>query len=196
MNEGSGPPHVICFLISVIILHTRINRNRQFFLLLLLLLRQPFFGFDGPKPLFFFLEVKSSIQLGLNRKILIQLKLKHFCFPGRIFLSYCSLLLQSWDKFQNKTLFPSEKTNRFSYFENVKICLLCRCQNHLLNFTSIGKKFGWSKAVLFFAARKVCALEFHPNLQKAAFIHIIPEHPGNHGCKASPNTFIWWEGHL
>lgn len=82
ISEGSGPPHLICFLVSVIILQTQINKNRQIFFLLLLLLRQPFclfVCFDGPKPLFFFLKVKSSILLGLNRKIFTLLKLKHFC---------------------------------------------------------------------------------------------------------------------
>lgn len=70
MSKGSGPPHLICFLISVIKLHIERDRNSEIFLKILLL------GQWKNPHLLVLEEVKRSIQLGLDRKIYIQLKLK------------------------------------------------------------------------------------------------------------------------
>lgn len=177
MSEGSGPSHLISVLISVIILHTQINRNRH----LLLLLRQLFFFVLMAQSPFFSSWNKWKVLFNLG-----QTEKSSFSLHGNIFISlegffFLTVLhyYKAETNFKRKLCFLVKKTNRFSYSEYVKICLLCHHQNHLLNFTSTGKKFWLIQSSTFFAARKVCALEFLPNLQIAAFICIFPEHLGN-----------------
>lgn len=107
MSEGSGPSHLISFLISIIILHTRINRNGH----LLLLFRQLFFGFDGPKPLFFLPEISEKFY-----STWVKQKKSSFSLNGNIFVSlegffFLTVLhyYKAETNFKRKLCFPVKK---------------------------------------------------------------------------------------